>query len=360
MVKDRVFWYKNARLHGKLVDIEVCDGRFGKIGKTSHDGIDLQGRDVFPGLVDIHCHGAMGYDVMGDTQHLEIMSIYFAKNGITTWYPTPGGSVEDILPMLNTSLEGFKGANMPGYHLEGPYLSPKALGACAPESVKNPDPADFAAYDNVKLITVAPELEGAMDYIKATNARVAIGHTTANYETAIAAIEAGASCLTHTFNAMPPFHHREPGVIGAAIEKDLYVQVICDGVHLHKSVVIALYRIFGKKMMLISDAVCGTGLPNGEYLKQGKYKRFIKDGVIRTEQGNLAGSASNLYMDVKKAIEFGIPREDAFYMASTSPSIYMGINKGKIETGYDADFIVVDENNDLLTTIIGGKIFIAE
>jgi N-acetylglucosamine-6-phosphate deacetylase len=312
--------------------------------------------DVFPGLVDIHCHGAVGYDAFSP-DHLEEMSIYFAKNGVTTWYPTTGGSKETILGMLRQPLEGMRGANMPGYHLEGPYLSPNCLGACDPDSIKLPDIHDFEGYDSVKLITIAPELDGAMEYIRQTDARVAIGHTTADYETAIAAIEAGASCLTHTFNAMPPLHHREPGVIGAAIDKDIYVQVICDGVHLHRSVVTALYRIFGRKMILISDAVCGTGLPNGEYLKQGKHLRIIKDGVIRTANGNLAGSAANLYMDVKKAIEFGIPREEAFALASTSPAEYMGLNKGKIETGYDADFLVVDDNNDLQMTVIGGKIF---
>lgn len=356
MATNKMIWYKNARIGGRLADIQVVDGKFGAIGKTEQDGIDLGGKDVFPGLVDIHCHGAMGYDAF-EPDHLEIMSVYFAQCGVTTWYPTTGGSKETILRMLNQPLTGMRGANMPGYHLEGPYLSLDALGACAPETVKLPDLADFAGYDNVKLITIAPELEGAIEYIQATDARVAIGHTKADYATAISAIEAGASCLTHTFNAMPPLHHREPGVIGAAIDKDIYAQVICDGVHLHKSVVTALYRIFGKKMILISDAVSGTGLPNGEYLKQGKYKRFIQDGVIRNENGNLAGSASNLYMDVKKAIEFGIPREDAFYMASTSPAEYMGLNKGRIETGYDADFLVVDENNDLLTTVIGGVIF---
>jgi len=357
-MKDRVVLYKNARLGGQVVDLEVIDGRFGRIGALEGEGIDLGGKDVFAGLIDIHCHGAMGYDAFEPSrEHMECMSIYFAQNGITTWYPTTGGSKEVILSMLEMPLAGLRGSNMPGYHLEGPYLSPKSLGACAPETIKLPELADFAGYEAAKLITIAPELEGAMEYIRATDAKVAIGHTTADYATAVEAIEAGADCLTHTFNAMPPLHHREPGVIGAAIDKNIYVQVICDGVHLHRSVVTALYRIFGKRMILISDAVSGTGLPNGEYMKQGKYRRIIRDGVIRNEQGNLAGSASNLYMDVKKAIEFGIPREDAFAMASASPAEYMGLNKGRIETGYDADFIVVDEDNTLLTTVIGGEIF---
>ena len=339
------------------MDFGVRDGKFSFIGKTEEEGIDLGGRDVFPGLIDIHCHGAVGYDVLGDASHLEEMSVFFAQNGITTWYPTTGGSKEEILNVIKTPLTGIRGCHMPGYHLEGPYLSPKSLGACAPDSIKNPDLSDFEGYDAVKLITIAPELEGALEYIRNTKAHVAIGHTTADYDTAMRAIEAGADCLTHTFNAMPPLHHRNPGVIGAAIDGNIYAQVICDGVHLHKSVVKALYRIFGKKMILISDAVRGLGLPDGEYLKQGRYRRIIKDGVIRTPEGNLAGSASHLYTGVKKAIEFGIPREDAFYMASGAPAEYMGLNKGRIEIGYDADFLVVGADNELIHTVISGEIF---
>ncbi len=354
----RDIWYKNGVVNGTLTNIYAKNGKIAAIGHTAEDGIDLGGHAVFAGLIDIHCHGALGTDALGKEEHLERMCIYFAKNGITTWYPTTGGSRENVLRWLQTPLTGKRGAHMPGYHLEGPYLSPRMPGACATENMKLPDIADFAGYDRAKLITVAPELEGALDFIRQTNMHVCIGHTTADYATAIAAIETGADCLTHTFNAMPPLHHREPGVIGAAIAKNIYAQVISDGVHLHPTVVTALYRIFGKeRMILISDAVAGTGMPNGEYLKQGKYRRIIKDGVIRTEDGKLAGSASNLFMDVKKAISFGIPREDAFYMASATPAAYMGLNKGRIAVGYDADFIVVDDNNDLIMTVLDGQIF---
>lgn len=351
--------YKNACIGGEIVDLITEDGRFSFIGKVDGEGMDLGGLDVFPGLVDIHCHGAMGYDAFSpDRSGLEAMNVYFASRGITTWYPTTGGSLETVRSLLGTSLSGLRGGSMPGYHLEGPYLSPLAAGACAVETMKCPDPEDFRGFDNVKLITVAPELEGAMEYIRSCDARVCIGHTRADYGTALLAIDAGASCLTHTFNAMPPFHHREPGVIGAAIDRNIYVQVIADGVHLHRSVVTALYRIFGReRMILISDAVSGTGLPDGEYLKQGKYRRIIRDGAIRTEQGNLAGSASDLLRDIQVAISMGIPREDVFYMASTTPADYMGINKGHIAVGYDADFIVVDRENRLIRTVIGGEIF---
>lgn len=351
--------YKNARLYGRSVDLEVADGKFTAIGQTREDGYDLGGLDVFPGLIDIHCHGALGCDVMDGAEAYEKMNVYFASRGITTWFPTTGGSAESMRRILRMDLSGIRGANMPGFHLEGPYLSPDALGAISAESIKLPDPADFAEFDNVKLITVAPELAGAIDYIRMTSARVSIGHTAADYATAMAAIEAGASCVTHTFNAMTPLHHREPGVLGAAIDGDIWVQVISDGVHLHPSVVKMLYRTFGKKMILISDAVSGTGLPDGVYMRQGKYPRRIVDGTIRTSTGRLAGSASDLYRDVCKAIEFGIPREDAFYMASTAPAQYMGLNKGRIETGYDADFIAIDAENNIHTVVIGGEIFTA-
>lgn len=349
--------YKNGRLCGQAVDLEITDGKFTAIGRINEPGIDLGGLDVFPGLIDIHCHGAMGYDVMDGVEEYEKMNVYFASRGITTWFPTTGGSAESMRRILAISLDGIRGANMPGFHLEGPYLSPDALGAISAESIKLPDPADFADFDNVKLITVAPELPGAIDYIRTTSARVSIGHTTADYATAMAAFEAGASCVTHTFNAMTPLHHREPGVLGAAIDGDAWVQVISDGVHLHPSVVKMLYRTFGKKMILISDAVSGTGLPDGVYMRQGKYPRRIVDGTIRTSTGRLAGSASDLYRDVCCAIRFGIPRDDAFYMASTAPAEYMGLNKGRIELGYDADFIAIDAENSIHTVVIGGEIF---
>ena len=163
--KSLAVWYKNARLNDRIVDIEVRDGRFGFIGKSDREGIDLQGKAVFPGLIDIHCHGAIGYDAI-EMDHLEDMSIHFARCGVTTWYPTLSTSKEKLLQLLKRPLHGMKGANMPGYHLEGPYLSPKAPGACELATLKAPDLSDFAGFDNIKLITLAPELQGALEYIQ--------------------------------------------------------------------------------------------------------------------------------------------------------------------------------------------------
>ena len=156
---------------------------------------------------------------------------------------------------------------------------------------------------------------------------------------------------------MPPVHHREPGPIGAALDSGIYAEAICDGVHLHPSIVRMLYRTFGKeRMIMISDTVSGAGLPDGEFFA-GNRRRIIKDHVIRNEAGNLAGSWCHLFEDVRRTVKMGIPREDVYYMASTTPAAYMGLNKGRIEVGYDADFIVVTENDDLVKTVISGEIF---
>ena len=356
--------YKNCKVNGIITDIEVTGGKFTKIGKTDEEGIDLGGKDVFPGLIDIHCHGANGYSIYGVEDSmlddgLRNVSIYYAKNGITTWYPTTASPADKLGYLLSLDFDSYPGANIAGLHLEGPYISPKKAGAINPDYMRLPNAKDFESYEKIKYITVAPELDGAIDYIKemAGKVRISIGHTNADYNTAIEAIEAGASCLNHTFNAMPPLHHRDAGPIGAAISKDIYAEAICDVIHLHPSVIKMLYRTFGKeRMIMISDTVSGAGLPDSDFVVSGK-RRIIKDGVIRNEAGALAGSWCHLFEDVRRAISFGIPREDAYYMASTTPAIYMGLNKGRIEIGYDADFIVVTEDNELITTVIGGEIF---
>ena len=246
------------------------------------------------------------------------------------------------------------GANIPGFHMEGPFISEKYIGAQNPKYIRLSDDAVLEELGNVKLITVAPELSGMASFIPkaaAVGTRVCIGHTDCNYNEAVRAFESGAVCLTHTFNAMPPLHHREPGPIGAAIMSNAYVQVICDGIHIHKAAITALYRIFGSEcMVLISDSMRATGIDDGEYMFGGQ-KVVVRGGVARTEDGALAGSTSTLYSCVMKAIEFGIPADEAFAMASRTPANMMGVKKGRIEAGYDADFIVVDEDYRLLDVL---------
>ena len=351
--------YKNALLDEKIVDISVVDGKIISLEKQNSDGIDLNGKKVFPGLIDIHTHGCVGLDATRDADKLEEIAIYQANSGITSFYPTTVTTDEEtMLKAVSTPTEKLKGANILGFHMEGPYISPERPGALNPKYFLKPDIDGFKKYPNVKIVTVAPEVEGAIDFIKNCDAMVCLGHSVGNYDSACAAADAGAKCLTHTFNVMPPLLHREPGLIGAAIDKGMYAQAICDGVHIHPAAIRALYKMFGKdKMVLISDCVEATGLKeDGEY-SFGGVPVVLKDGIVRTLEGNLAGSTTNLFDCVKCAISFGIPEKEAFEMASETPAKLMGLNKGKIEVGYDADFITVDDNYNLCNVVINGEIF---
>ena len=333
--------YKNAKISGEIKDIRIENGVFAEIGKIAESGIDLKGQTIIPGLIDIHTHGAMGVDTM-DGKNIDKISEYLLKNGVTSWLPTTMTMDFEHIKRVTDTIPETKGAKILGYHMEGPYISAKYKGAQNEKYIKNPDIAEFESLKNIKMVTIAPELTGSMDFIKNCKAVVSIGHTDCDYETAMEAIKNGAKCLTHTFNAMPPLHHRNTGPIGAAIDENIYVQVICDGLHLHKSIIKMLYRTFGAdRMILISDSMRATGLADGEYEFGGQIID-VKNGVARTKDGALAGSTSNLMDCVKKAIEFGIPKEDSIKMATETPANLLGIKKGKIEVGYDADFVTVD------------------
>ena len=207
------------------------------------------------------------------------------------------------------------------------------------------------------MITVAPEVEGGMEFIKnCKNAVVSLGHSDADYETSLEAINNGANCLTHTCNAMTPLHHRFPGLVGAAMTGDAYIQIICDGVHIHPSMVKLFYRAFGKeRMVLISDAVKAAGMPDGIYDLGGLPIKVVNSLATLLDSDTVAGSTSNLLLGVKNAIKFGVPKEDAIYMATKTPATLIGVNKGEISVGYDADFAVVDDDLNVKMTVVGGR-----
>lgn len=349
--------YKNALINGVLTDIEVENGKIVSMNKTEGEGIDLGGRRVFAGLIDTHIHGCLGYDATEDTDKLEEMSCFLAKNGTTSWLPTTMTmSYEMLKKAVNRDISG-KGAEVLGFHLEGPYISSKYKGAQNEKYIQSPNIEEFRTFRNVKKITVAPEMPGAMEFIRQCDCCVSLGHTDASYEVACEAFRNGAKCLTHTFNAMPPFHHRNPGPIGAAIECDGYVEVITDGNHVHKNAVMMLYRTFGpNRMIIISDALRPTGLPDGVYTSGG-LRIHLKDSLARLDDGTIAGSSSTLLKCVKTAISFGIPVSDAFKMASETAAKSIGIeNKGVLRVGADADFIAVDDDLNLTAVVIAGEL----
>lgn len=347
--------FKNLSINGEIVDVLCTDGKISKIGHFDSDGIDFSGRRAFAGLVDIHTHGMGGIDTM-DADYSDLPKLY-ANAGTTTVYPTTMTAPHEAIVKVLTAPIPENGAKIGGIHLEGPYISEKRKGAQNADFIRNPDINEFKDYDRIKIITLAPELSGAIEYIKNTNMLVCIGHTNADYETALLAADAGAKCLTHIYNGMATLHHRMPSVIGAAFDRDMYVQVICDGKHIHPSVIRILYKLFGAdRMILISDSVRATGLPDGKY-EFGGQEMTVTNGTAIMPDGALAGSTSTLFDCVKCAIDFGIPEKDAFKMASETPAKMLGLSCGKIAEGCDCDLIVLDDNNNINSVIINGKIF---
>ena len=347
---------KNVRLNGELTDITVEGGLIAAIGKTDAEGVDFGGNRIFPGLIDTHAHGCLGIETT-ECVGLEKIADWELEHGTTTWYPTTMTmSLEQIAKATQQDIEFGHGANIPGFHLEGPFINKKYKGAQNEEYVVPPTMELIKSSKLVKCITIAPETEGAIEFIKECPAVVSLGHTDADYDTCMAAFNAGARKLTHTYNCMPGIHHRAPGPIGAGSEHgEVYAELICDGIHIHKASVKMLIKIFGvDKIILISDSVPPAGLADGEYLLGG-VETVVKDGVARTRGGNLAGSTVCLLQCVQKAIEFGIPTEDAVKMATENPARLMGLNKGKIEVGYDADFIIVDDDFNLIKAIARGE-----
>lgn len=348
----------NALIKGKIQNIVIKDGKITEItDKPLPLEIDAKGNKVIPGLIDVHSHGCIGMDTMD--ADFESMCRFYAEHGTTSWLPTTMTmGYDDLLKVCNAKTD-FKGANILGFHFEGPYISKKYKGAQNEDYIKNPSVKDFKMFKNVKMISLAPELEGAMEFIRevSKDCVVSIGHTDCNYETALEAIENGANCLTHTYNAMPPFAHRNPGPIGAGFEKQIYAQLICDGFHVLKPVVLATYKMFGaERLVIISDSIRPAGLPDGEY-ESGGLKVILKDGIAKLTDGTVAGSSTTLWGCVKKATEMGIPFEEAVRMASTTPAEMLGIKKGKIEPDYDADLLILDGNDEIETVIINGEIF---
>ena len=348
----------NASVWGNLKNIKIENGKIAEISDTPYaNAIDLKGKRVIPGLIDVHTHGCIGLDTMD--ADFEAMCDFYATNGTTSWLPTTLTADEESLKKVTTAKTNFKGANILGFHLEGPYINKKYKGAQNEAYIRKPSIKEFSKYNNIRMISLAPEVEGSEEFIKEASkfCVISIGHTDCDYETAIKAIECGANCLTHTYNAMPPIHHRNPGPIGAGVEKGIYAQLITDGLHIAKPIVLATYKMFGAdRMVIISDSIRCAGLPDGEY-DSGGLRVFKKGSEARLADGTIAGGNSTLWYCVKKAVEFGIPFVDAVKMASETPATMLGVNKGKIEIGYDADLLIIDDNLNIETVIIGGEIY---
>ena len=333
--------------------------------------IDANGGYVAPGLVDIHIHGYLGEDTSdGNADGIFKMANGIIKNGVTSWCPTTMTvSTEEI----NTALEvvrslkekskSWQGAEILGVNLEGPFINPSKKGAQAGEHIKKPD-AKFII-DNADIIsvaTLAPEMENGCEAIREIRenceVRVSIGHSDATFEQTMDGIAAGATHVTHLFNAQTPLHHRNPGVVGAGLLENVTTELIADTFHVHKGLFELIARIKGDNLVLITDCTRAGGMPDGEYTLGGQ-PIIVKGIQCLLEDGTIAGSVLKLNNAVKNFRDnTNLPFWKVVSAASLAPARAIGADdrKGSLEAGKDADIVITDGDFNILKTIIGGEV----
>lgn len=373
-------FYKNARIYCSDFQFrngafEVVDGKFGSILPecVPEDAIDLQGATVIPGLVEVHSHGAAGADFSdGDYEGLKAMAAYYAKCGVTSFAPASMTLPYDVLEkafgnarrLVDEQNEGL--SVLRGIQMEGPYFSYKKRGAQNADYLKEPDFEGFKALQEscgglIRIVDVAPELPGAAEFIAQAKAlcTVSVAHTDADYDHAKAAYDAGATHLTHLYNAMPGIHHRNPGVIPAAVEnKNVLAEIICDGLHVHPASVRLAFAMFKDRMILVSDSGRCAGKEEGYRFDLGGQTAEVRGGVAKlvgTE--TIACSASNMWVCLTNVLSWGIPEEEAVRAATWNPAKAIGADRlvGSMETGKVADFIVCSADYTGKRVFLAGK-----
>ena len=342
---------------------DLCtDGQVISNASSDDTVLNAEGCYVIPALVDVHFHGAMGEDFSDATaEGLQKIADYELSEGVM--YICPAGMTlpEDVLTNICKTAKAFAenqtaGAELVGIHLEGPFLSEGKKGAQNGAYLRDPNAAMLlrlqeAAGGLVRLVTMAPERDGAMEMIAAGTANgitVSVGHTTADYATAKAAFDAGARHCTHLYNGMNSLHHREPTVLGAAFDHPaVKAEIICDGIHIHPTVIRMTWALYGaKRMVLISDSLRCCGMADGKYMLGGQ--EIVVNGnraTLASDPNTLAGSNTSLMGCLRTAIRFGIPAADAVRAASYNPAEAIGLADriGSLDLGKDASFILLDK-----------------
>ena len=353
----------------------LLDGAWRRADLTLRDGLvadgagdrelDAAGLLVAPGFVDLQCNGGLGIDLAREPERLWELGAALPRFGVTAWLPTivtsRDGTVERALAALAAGPpEGWRGAIPLGLHLEGPFLSPSTRGAHPAELLRPPTRTAIEGWSRatgVALVTIAPDLDGALPVISELTARgvvVSLGHTPATVEQAAAGVEAGATWVTHLFNAMAPLHHREPGLPGLALTDDrVHVGLIPDGIHVHPSVVAVAQRALGTRLTIVTDAVAALGQPDGTYgpITVGA------DGV-RLADGTLAGSNLGMDQGVRNLVAFsGCAAVEAVHAASTAPAAVLADpTRGSLAPGMRGDLVLLTPDLNLVATVVGGEV----
>lgn len=333
--------------------------------------LDARGAYVSPGLVDVHIHGYGGADVSDDEpDDIRRMAGALLQNGVTAFLPTsltvPWETLESVCRhiralMAESRKMDFPGAQIMGMHMEGPFINPEKKGAQNEKYILLPDAQRVLPYqDVIRVITFAPEMPGGMEFARTlrqeTDIALSIGHTSATFDQAMAAIGLGVSRSTHTFNAMTPLKHRDPGVVGAALNSDIYTELIADTFHVNKGLYPMMAKLKGRRLVLITDALRSAGMPDGAYENGGQ--TFVVKGIeCRLLDGTIAGSVLRLNQAVRNFRDFGcVPMYAAVRAASLNAAESAGLQarKGSLTPGKDADVVLMDEGCNVLQTIVRG------
>lgn len=379
VIRGAAVYTEDSRFENKDIFI---DGDIFTDRDCSGEVVDGSGCIAIPGFTDIHFHGCVGKDFCdGSIEAIDAIAAYQARVGVTTIAPATMTMDENTLYAVCDAAAEYRsrqeagefaeGAILCGINMEGPFISKEKMGAQNPEYIQR---ANDELYQNmqeksgglIKLVAVAPETEGAMQFIrdKRDETVLSVAHTTADYDTAMEAFDAGATHVTHLYNAMQPFSHRAPGVIGAAADAGAEAELICDGVHVHPSAVRAAFKMFGEdNIIFISDSMMATGLADGDYSLGGQPVKVVGN-LATLKDGTIAGSATNLMQCFRIAVQqMKIPFETAVKCAAVNPAKSIGIYEkyGSISAGKVANLILLDKDSlEVKQVILRGKMLLAD
>lgn len=349
-------------------DIEIENGRIkqicDKIAFTADETVvDCEGYRMIPGFVDVHIHGCAGTDTMDATREsMENMTKYLITKGVTSFCPTTmTAPKEDIIAAVKNvrdcMVHPCEGTSIVGVNMEGPFIAPKRKGAQKADHIVHPD-FDFfkevyeASEGIIKLVDVAPEEDKNGEFIAQAKkfCTVSIAHTMTNYEGTKQAIEQGVTHITHLYNAMTGFTHREPGVVGAVFDDErVRAEIICDGHHIHPAVLRTTFKLLKDRAIVVSDAMRAAGLPEGEAYDLGGQDVTVRNELATLQDGTIAGSVTNMHDEVKNLVKFGISLEEAVKAATLTPAKAIGMENeiGSISVGKKADLLLLDEHLEI-------------